>query len=333
MRFRNAFQLLFENFKNVYKVLFYKIVVAVICVALYSALILPELNEIFSSAQWQTLLNNINEFFTAFFPGHESNFDAVRDQIVNSSLPAFGTLVWSKATAIFWRTMGCLLVYLLQRFADTMCYFTVGGMLNDRMVTYGETPFKSAYVANLGKSTKYSLVYVPVAFLFDLAIVILCGLMFAFFNIFLALFLCVTLLAVGQALKLTVTSAWMPAMTADNLPISKAMRCMTKQDRKQALKLFMTYLGIVYLIIVVNVIAFLFTFASALLITIPASYFLLVCVQYVNYFTVKGKKYFITYQSIESNECRGDTEHFFHYVDETAETQEPAAQENQEKTE
>ena len=68
--------------------------------------------------------------------------------------------------------------------------------------------------------------------------------------------------------------------------------------------------------IILNVMAAICTFGSALIVTIPTSYLLFICIQYVNYYTVKGKKYFITYDRIESNLDHGDSEHFFDYIEE-----------------
>ena len=58
------------------------------------------------------------------------------------------------------------------------------------------------------------------------------------------------------------------------------------------------------------------TFGSALMVTIPLSYLLFICVQYVNYYTLNGKKYFITYDRIATNPDHGDTAHFFEYLGE-----------------
>ncbi|MFQ9738699.1 MAG: hypothetical protein ACLR06_13970 [Christensenellaceae bacterium] len=43
MRFRNSTRLLTENFRNVYKILLYGLIVAVVAISLSSALILPNL--------------------------------------------------------------------------------------------------------------------------------------------------------------------------------------------------------------------------------------------------------------------------------------------------
>jgi hypothetical protein len=56
----------------------------------------------------------------------------------------------------------------------------------------------------------------------------------------------------------------------------------------------------------VNVIGAISTLGSSLLITLPASYFFLICLQYVNYYTLTGKKYFLTHERIVTNEMHGD---------------------------
>ena len=43
MRFRNSTRLLIENLKNVYKILLYKLAIAVVAIALSCALLLPNL--------------------------------------------------------------------------------------------------------------------------------------------------------------------------------------------------------------------------------------------------------------------------------------------------
>ena len=60
------------------------------------------------------------------------------------------------------------------------------------MATYAETPFAAAYIKNLGKASIYSIVYVPVVFLFDVMTIGLCYFLFFYllaFNVLASLFL------------------------------------------------------------------------------------------------------------------------------------------------
>lgn len=318
MRFANSIRLLMENFKQNYKLLLYKLVMLLVAGALYSAFLLPQLIEIASTPAVKGLWENIQNVFKSFFTPELDEPAKYVEAIFGEggSLKQVFDLLMTMRLELFLVALGCVLVYLVKRFIDTLCYFTVGSLLNDKMSAYAETPFWTAFVANLGKASVYALVYVPIVFAFDVVLFTLCALLLRFLPLLAALFLSITLIAVGQAAKLALTSLWMPAMTADNKKLGEAIRLGNKREIKQIGKAFTVYLVSVYLIIIVNAVAALFTFGSALLITIPASYLLLLCQQYVIYYTLKGKKYFITYESIATNPDRGDSAHFFEYIKE-----------------
>lgn len=317
MRFRNTIRLFVENFKNVYRLLIFKLIVTLVTSALCCAFLLPEIMEIGQSEQWLTLVGHAKEFLAAFLAADATELAAVKDKIFeNGSLGALLRLISSKAMGIVLAALGCVLVYLLKRFVETVFHFAIGGVLNDKMSTYAETPLAAAVAANLGKASRYALVYVPVVFLFDVIMLGVCYLVLTIMPVFVALFLSVTIIVAFQSFKLTFTGQWMPAMTADGKRLFESFRYEDKTERRQRRKMFSTYVVTVYLIIIVNVVAAVFTFGSALLLTVPASYMLLICQQYVNYYTIKGKKYFITYEDIESSIARGDKEHFFEYITE-----------------
>lgn len=318
MRFRNSTRLLMENFKSVYKILLYKLIIGIVTMALTSALLLPGLMEILESAQMDALVSYVKEFFDALIGGN-SAFLTTFQKGFSERVSALAELVHSKMSQIIWSLVGVGVVYLLGRFLDTLGYFAVGSILNDRMATYGETPFSAAYVKNLGRASIYSIVYVPIVFLFDVVTVALCWVLafyfISFLNILFSLFFSVTLVVLCQSLKLTLTSMWLPAMASDHMSVGKAIRFGGRSLKKQWQKVFSTYIAAVYFVIIVNVVAAVCTFGSALLITVPASYFLFICIQFVNYYTVQGKKYFITYDRIATNRDHGDSEHFFDTVE------------------
>ena len=320
-----------ENFKGVYKILLYKFIVSLVAGALFAAMILPELIEIVRSTQTQSLWLDVQTLFKAFFAANGAALETAKESIfgANGSLNAVVKLVLSKMTAIILTAIGCVCVYLIKRFIETLCYFAVGSTLNDRMSAYAETPFTAAYVQNLAKASKYALVYVPTVFLLDAVTVLLGIFVLANLSIFPALFVTITLIVVMQATKLTFTGLWMPSMTADNKTL-KSSFFYNKAERKQLPKIFSTYVVTVYGVIILNVMSAICTFGSALIITVPCSYMLFICVQYVNYYTIKGKKYFITYDKIASNPDYGDREHFFDYITQAEENQEENQEENKE---
>lgn len=323
MLFKNSLKLFMENFKNVYKLLLYKAIVVVVSVSLYSALLLPQVIDIVESAATQGLIANIKELVSAFFAGNAEALQLLKSEI-NLSVKEVLALVSSKTWAIILSVVGCGVVYLLTRFVDTLGYFTFGEILGDKMETYGDTPFASAYVKNLARGSAYSAIYVFTIFVYDVIVLLGCYFLFfyllSFLSIFLSFFLSVTAIVLANSLKLTLTSTWMPSMTADGFSISQALSSWKKVQKKLRSGVFSTYLVSIYMIIIVNVICGISTFGSALILTIPGSFFFLICLQYVNYYTLTGKKYFINYEQIVTNELKGDeslaVEHIAHIAEE-----------------
>ncbi len=331
MLFKNSINLFIENFKNVYKLLLYKAIIVVISLALYSALLLPHVIEILESSAMQNLTWNINALVSAFFEGNSTQLHALREEI-SISLRVLVDFITSKTLKIILSVIGCGLVYLLTRFVDTLGYFSFGQILGDKMETYGDTPFASAYIKNLGKGSAYAAVYVLSVFFYDVIVVSACYFLFfyllSFLNIFISLFLSVTAIVVANSFKLTLTSTWMPSMTADGYTLKQALSSWKKVKKKLRSGVFSTYLISIYLIMAVNVIAAFSTFGSALILTIPASFFFFICLQYVNYYTLTGKKYFINYQQIVTNELCGDEDLAVEHIAHSAHIAESKSAEN-----
>ena len=318
MRFSNSIRLLMEDFKQAFKLLAYRLIMSVIVIALCSAFVLPELREIVEADVTKDFIHNFKNIFLSLVE-HDVNSPSHYVELVfgeNGNVKQLFNFIVSMKLELILVFFGCVLVYLLKRFVDTLVYFTVGSVINDKMSTYTDTPFFTAFVANLGKASKYALVYVPIGFAFDVGAILLSYVMLRFLPLMPALFLAMTIIVAMQSLKLTITSQWMPAMTADGKRLGEAIRAKDEQEKRQVRKTLCLYIVLVYLIIILNGMALTFTFGSALLITVPGSYLLLICAQHVNYYTIKGKKYFITYESIATNPDHGDSEHFFEYIEE-----------------
>jgi hypothetical protein len=125
MRFRNSLRLLSENFKNVYRLLIYKVVVTVVATALCVAFILPELIDIGQSVQFQHLVAHLQEFARAFLSMNTEALLEVRDKIFGASgaLHDMLTYIASMTTKLLLMVLGCVIVYLLQRFVNTLSHF------------------------------------------------------------------------------------------------------------------------------------------------------------------------------------------------------------------
>lgn len=307
MLFGNGLRLLMENFKNVYKILLYKTAVALIAIALSAAIILPEFNDIWNSTITQEIIVKLREMFALFFSG-SAEWVVAKDAVfsANGLLRQLGDLIVSRALEITLVSIGCVLIFLIKRFADALCYFAVGGVINDKMGKFAETRLSMSYVENFRKACVYALVYVPVAFVFDGTAIVVAFLLIQNVNLLFALFLSVSVIVLLQCAKFICTWHWIPAMVTDNLRLRDAMKGLQGAPKKQTGRLFSCYLTSIYFVIIFNAAAALFTFGSALLITIPTSYLFFVCLHFVQYYTLTGKKYFIRLNKIAQNDDFGD---------------------------
>lgn len=322
MRFTNVIRLLMKSSKQVICLFISKVIMAIVLISLCAVFLVPELLEIAKNPVTQALYKD----FMKILP-----FSLMEGEVyepisaINAIFKAGGSLsrFWAFLLSESWKfipaIVGCILVYLIKCFVDEVIHFTVGSTINDRMATYAETPFGTAFVANLGKASNYAWLYTLVTFLTDGITLGIIVIFLRFLPLLLALFLSVTLIVGVQALKLTLTSSWMPAMTTDNKKLKDALLYKDPLTKRYFSKTYILYAVLVYLVIIVNVVAAVCTFGSALLLTVPTSYLLFICAQYVNYYTMRGKKYFITYESIETNLDHGDHAHFFDYLEEKKE--------------
>lgn len=324
MRFTNSIRLVFENFRQVYKLFVCKAISILVYVALCSVFILPGLSGILQHETTTALGMNIQNIFLAFMDPALNRPSEYVQQLIGEggTLELFVKYILSLRLEIILVCVACVLTYLIKCFADEIVHFTIGSSLKDRMDTYMEPRFMPVFVANLGKASAYAGIHVPASFAFDVLSVLAFTLSLRFLPILVGLFVGMTLLIVIQTFKMILTGHWLPAMTAGEKTVKELFARKEKQEKIQFGKLFVLYMVTFYIVIIVNVVAAVCTFGSALLITVPASYFLFICEQYVAYYTINGKKYFITYESIATNPSRGDREHFFDYIDETAPTTE-----------
>lgn len=315
MRFLNSIRLMIENFKYAYKMLLYKCIIALVACALCCSFVLPEMLKIWNSEQMQSLLVNGKDFVRYLITVNREGLETAKTAIVgeNGAMSDLLQLLSDRTVELVFIVLGVALVYLIKRIADTVCHFATGALLNDKMSAYAETSFATGAVSNLGKSFVYSLVYVPLVFVYDVVVVALCCLLLSCMPVLFGWTVCVTVAVVCQALKLTFTVYWLPAMT-DGKRLRDALKSQGKEARAQSWKVFGLYFASVYFVLVVNVAAIICTFGSALIVTLPASYFFFICEQYVCYYTIKGKSYFLSRDKIAANPDKGDVEHFFDYV-------------------
>lgn len=316
MLFKNAIRVLAENFKNVYKIALYKVVITTIGLALCTAVLLPQLMGILHSMPMEEFLSDVKDFLGAFFSVNAEKLQIAQESLVgeNGTIETLLRLIASKSTGIILSCVGCVVIYFIGKFLDSIGLFAVGMALNDKMSAYADTGFFSALFSKFGKACKFAILYASVSFGFELVSLGLLILFLSICPVLTGIFLSITVVVLLQALKMTVAGGWLPAMVSEDVALSTSMKKVNKRKYFFG-KIFSTFLVACYTVLILNVSAMVFTFGSALLLTLPVSFMLFICIQFVGYYTVRGKKYFVSFNSIETNPDKGDREHIFAYID------------------
>ena len=306
MRFRNAFRMVVNNFGNVYKLLLFRLVTNILFLSLSYAVITLGLHVILYSTEAHKIIELLGEFFKSLSSGG-TEFLSGFSTAFNQAIADFLALLSERIGEIVGSVVGVALLYLVSRFVSGTSMLAMGTILNDKMETYGNTRFASAYFKNLTRATLYHLAYVPVSFIYDLAALVVCWFFFlytpsflpswGFVTVFIGLALSMTAFICLQALKMTFISAWIPGIVTDGKGVFTACRDSFHMVKGFAGR-FSGFLVAIYLIVIVNILCAACTFGSSLLITIPASYLFLLSLQFVNYYEDTGKKYFLSYRKI-----------------------------------
>ena len=306
MRFRNAFHITMDNFSSAFKMLLYRLVVAVITFSIVYVILRLALAVIVESAVWETLRGMTEEFFRALFSGDSEVLQTFQSDF-HTALADFFALLGRNGGAVAGAVVGVCLIYLLSRFLNGLCLFAVAGTMHDRMSMFSRTSFSASYFKRLGSAALYEVIYVPIVFLYDAVTVLVCWFFFfyvpsflpswGFLPVLISLCLTVTLVVFLQSLKMTFISAWIPSIVSGGKRVGQALKDAVRPG-KGFWRRFATFLAAIYLIVVMNVAFGLFTIGSALFLTVPISFIFLLALQFVHYFEDNEMKYFISVHDI-----------------------------------
>lgn len=293
--------------------LLYKAVIALITISIALCFIIPGFEYIFKSDELVNFGVTVQQFFFSLFSGDEAKIAGYEGNIAEA-FKALVSLVFSKPSNFIGVVAGIMLTYILMRFLDSVGHFAFGGMLNDKMSSYAEISFFASLTRTVGRGSVYSIFYVLIGFVYDAVIVYLCYLIFfkamAVLPLIAALFAASVLIFVLRALKKTYLYGWLPAMITDGKRCWKAFAYSFKVKSGQKARIFSNYLVAEFMVVTVNIVFGVCTLGAALFVTVPASFFLYMCMQFVNYYTLEGKKYFVNHYKIARNDERGEKGNF-----------------------
>lgn len=298
MKFKHTINVFIYNFRVTYKVLLYRLIILLLSLCMYIAVIIPFINNISDTTQFNALSDSLAAFGAAFaklsFTDMQTAWSNIRE-----SFGELMRLLGSMAGSVMLTVAILVIVYLVQKFLAGLGNYTAGALINDKMAMRASSPFIGTLIKNLGRASLYNLIYIPLSFVYDAAIfaavgALVYGLWLLNVPVLLLIFLAAVAIVLLYVLKMTLTCDWLPSLIYGkrNNRSAMAYSFSYRSCEKSFWEVFSNFIVIVLLIFAMNVAAVLLTLGAGLLLTIPASYVLIICFEFVSYCDNNEIKYF-----------------------------------------
>ena len=301
MRFKHTIHVLIDNFRVTYKLLVYILVVFAITAGISAAIIIPFLHRLSGVAAYEALTGAFDEMFKEILSGNFLNLSEYFEQI-RTSFTDLMSYLGEHPTDLALSAAGLALTMLVSDFFIGLGNYAAGTVINDKMAMHANSPFLATLIKNLGKAALYSVIYVPISFVYTtVCFLVLYLILFVALNgvwllIQLLLFVLFMMLLVG--VKMMFISDWLPAIICGKQKVAQAFAYSFSLESGRSFSTFSFYASSCVLILSVNVLGAISTFGAALFITVPLSFLYLLCYQFVNYCDNKEIKYFTDKRTI-----------------------------------
>ena len=297
MKFKRTFHVFVDNFSIVYKQLLFRLITTALSGIICVLGVYPFINELVNSPQLNSLIDGLRTFALSFLNGEVNSLSEISLK-VQQAYADFMQLLQTNLTQIVLGGLLLLLIHVISRWFEGICNYATAAVINDKRALRAKPPFHVTMIRTLKESTVYNAIYVPLSIIYDLAVGV--GMFFLLFYLlssviyfFVSLFLFVTIVLVSVIIKMTFTCDWLPALIRGKKGQLGSLKYTFSQKGKGTMNVASNFVVIVLLIFAVNVAAAVFTLGAGLLITIPASYVLIIGFEFVNYYDREGLKYFL----------------------------------------
>lgn len=303
MKFKHSINVLIDNFAVTYKHLVYKLIVTIIAAVLYWLVITPYIRALTNSPDFSSLMQGVKDFLVHLIRGEEGIGTAT--QQIEAAFTALLNMIAENRANIILGIFALVAVHLVEKFFTGLGNYAMAAVINDKMSLRANSPFCSTYIKNLKEACLYNLMYAPLSILYDLTCYLVLFLivfkllaLLPFVNLLLQVFLFITGVVFLLAVKMTFTSDWLPSLIRGKMKQGRAFVYTFSRKNKKTFAVLSNFVVIILIIMAVNVAAIICTLGAGALITVPASYALFICFEFVNYYDREELKYFIDKNTI-----------------------------------
>ncbi len=309
MRFKHTINVLIDNFRVTYKLLVYLLIVVLITTGLGAAIVVPFFDRL-GHVEYYTAITEavrivLREIIHGNFMSLPEHFETISTNFTDllsylSENP--GDLVLS--------ALGLVFVALISRFLISLGNYTACALINDKMAMQANSSFCGALIKNLGNASLYSVIYMPISFVYDVACVVVLYLILSAVlgsSPIIAIFLFFVCMVLLTGVKMLFTTDWLPAIICGKKSVAGALRYSFSRKSGSSGSVYSFFASSAVAILAFNVLAAIGTFGAALIITVPLSYLYLLCYELVNYCDSNEIKYFIDKRTIIKPEHEQET--------------------------
>ncbi len=298
MRLKNTIKVIFASFATTYKLLLYKLIVLAVLATVGYFVIVPNFKYLIIDSHIKDLVISGADVVTSIFTGVPSVTEARVP--FTTALQGFREYIAGDLSGIIWLLVVLMLLFVVGGFFNNLANYATGEVVDDHMSSLSHKGFVVSIFKNLGKSSIYSLIEVGVSFLsfaigtaFFLLIYItlfdVIGVVAVFFGIIIYIFC--------FAIKNSFLSDFMPEIIAGS-GIKKAFKESLKLKSTTFVSVLSNYVTIGLFVMYMNVSFAICTFFAGLIVTLPLSTIIITSFKMVNYYTNRGKKFFISHDEI-----------------------------------
>ena len=296
---KDSFSILISKFSLVYQVVLALVIALLIFGIIGYAILAPTLSGYVGDLKELKVGENVKDYLSSVFGGAEriegaSDGMTVEYQNLVDTIKQVGDVTKNHLGAIWGGIIAVVILLFLFSVYFYMCMFTVTDTLNAFMSSDSEYGFTSNFIANVGKSIKFSLAYVGMNIAWMVVIISFSmglGFLVVAWNNFVGLMVAYFVAVLSLSIRRALFAGWMPAYVVSDMTVRESLVVnfkMAAKSFKDALGVyFVLYLASLLLALTVGVL----TLGFGIFIVIGVSNVLSQAYDMVTYYHFSGKKY------------------------------------------
>lgn len=302
MKFKHAFHIVIDNFSVTYKQLLYRLVVILLAALIGWAVLTPIVNDFIDSAALNTLINGVKTYILDFLKADFKDISEVSHDIC-VAYEQITHLLNTKIIEVVLTGLIMLVLLIIEKWFTGLGNYTTAVIINNKMSLRTSSSFIRTLISHFKEAALYSLIYVPMSVLYDVIVAAaLFAVLFLMLNgssfLFVSVFIFALIMVVAIAFKMTFTCDWLPALIRGKMGQRKAIAYTFSRKNKNTFNVFSNFVVVLLIAMAVNIAAFFFTVGVGILLTLPASFMMIISFEMVNYYDREELRYFLDKNTI-----------------------------------